>query len=69
MYDQKLVISISDCLSLWADSSSVEVTDKKSPSRLKKKVKIGRDSKGNLLSVGFKYLKDKEIEIYSAFKL
>ena len=63
----KNLISISECLLLWAQNSSIELPDLMLPKEEKRKVKIGRDKKGRLLSVDFKYLDDDdEIEIISA---
>jgi len=62
----KNLISISECLLLWAQNSSIELPDLMLPKEDKRRVKVGRDEKGNLLSVDFKYLKDDEIEIISA---
>lgn len=60
------VISISECLSLWNQNSSIEIQDTKSSKKEGKRLKIGRDSSGKLLRVSFRYLENSEIEIYSA---
>lgn len=69
MNNQQLLIPMSQCLSLWANSSSIEIKDKRYPKNKSNKIKIGRDDSGNLLSVDFRYLKNKEIEIYSARRI
>lgn len=69
MYNQQQLIPMSQCLSLWANSSSIEIDDKRHSKNKSKKIKIGRDTNGDLLSVDFSYLKNKEIEIYSARRI
>lgn len=67
--NSKNLIPISECLALWAKESSIEINDFKFPKKKKRKVKIGRTDKGDLISVAFKYLKNDEIEIYSARRI